>query len=48
MEKEKHIGYEIHQTDLVLRRFAEQKRAEAGYGDITFAQSGMKSEAKRS
>ena len=41
MAKEKHIGYELRQTDTVIRRFAEHRCAKAGYGDLTFAQGGM-------
>ncbi|MBR2991316.1 MAG: MarR family transcriptional regulator [Solobacterium sp.] len=41
MEKEKHIGYEIRQTDILIKRFAERRRMQAGYGDLTFAQSGV-------
>ena len=41
MDNEKHVGYELRQTDIMIRRFAEHRRTAAGYGDLTFAQGGM-------
>ncbi len=41
MEKDKHVGYELRQTDNVICRFAEHRRTMAGYGDLTFSQSAI-------
>ena len=41
MDHEKHVGYELRQTDIMIRRFAEHRRTASGYSDLTFAQGGM-------
>lgn len=41
MEKEKHIGYAVRETKNAMQRYMESRIAQAGYGDISFAQGGI-------
>ena len=41
MEVQRHIGYEIRETDNYIRRFFDRKQNEMGFEKLTFAQTGI-------
>ncbi len=41
MEQKRHIGYEVRETNNMIKRYIDNVRARLGYDDVSFAQGGV-------